>query len=141
MNKFKIVSIAILVIVLASFGFSAQKAYIVSLVQQEQKNAQALGSAELNRFIKAPTNTSVSCGTSSTLAVATSTARQYIALVNDGATTVYLGLGTSATSSSGIRLNASGGSYEMGVSGLFTGSIFCMSSATSTLTVVEANTQ
>lgn len=112
----------------------------VSVVQQVQAT-KSLGNAELNRFIKAPTNTAVSCGTSSSLAIATSTARTYVALVNDSVSTIYLGLGVGAVGSNGIRLNASGGSYEMGVTGLFTGAIYCIASSTAQMTVVEANTQ
>lgn len=110
-------------------------------VVKQASVSKSLGNAELNRFIKAPTNTAVSCGTSSTLAIATSTARTYVALVNDSTSVVYLALGVPAVGSNGIRLNASGGSYEMNVGGLFTGAIYCIASSTAQMTVVEANTQ
>lgn len=110
----------------------------VSVVEQKSNGAR-FGAAELNRFTKAPTNTAVSCTTSSTLAIATSTARQYIALVNDSSSAIYLGIGVAAVGSNGIRLNSSGGSYEMGLDGLFTGAIYCIASSTAQMTVVEAN--
>lgn len=113
--------------------------YIQSVANQPVKSA--LGNADLNRYIKAPTNTAVTCGTGSTLAAATSTARQYLALVNDSANTIYLGLGVAAVSGSGIRLNAGGGAYEMGVDTLFTGAVYCIASSGSAMTVLEANTQ
>lgn len=104
-----------------------------TMTQQPQ---QALG--DLNRFTDAPTNTKIACTTSSTLVVATSTGRQYVAIINDEATNpVYLGLGRAAVGSNGIRLNANGGSFEITQENLFTGAIYCIASSTATLTVVS----
>ena len=100
------------------------------------KVAQVVG-ADFNRFTTPPTNTAIACGTTSTLAVATSSGRVYVALVNDSANTVYLGLGKPAVGSNGIRLNASGGSYEIDPQNLFTGAINCIASSTSVLTVIS----
>ncbi len=103
------------------------------------KQSNKLGAAELNRFIVAPTNTNVSCDTSSTLAVATSTGRKYFAIVNDGSTAIYLGLGKAAVLNKGIRLNATGGTFEMNPNVMFSGAIYCISSAASNATIIDAN--
>lgn len=51
--------------------------------------------------------------------------RRYLLLVNDSDTVIYLRLQTGAAAvNRGIRLNASGGSYEMGgATGIYTGAI------------------
>ena len=139
MNKV-LKALLVVVAIFATVLFTAQ--ITATKIANKVSNARStsnLGAAELNRYTKVPTNTSFDCGPTSNITVATSSARQYLALVNDGATAVYLGIGASAVSSKGIRLNSTGGSYEMGLEGLFTGSIYCISSATSTLTIVEAN--
>ncbi len=102
-------------------------------------DATSGGSGGNVRYTKAPTNSIASCSTASTLVLATSTARQYVAIVNDSATTTYLGLGVAAVGSNGIRLNANGGSYELDANNLFTGAIYCISSSTSaTVTTVAS---
>lgn len=103
------------------------------------KQANKLGAAELNRFIVAPTNSSVTCDTTSTLAVASSTGRKYFAIVNDGSTAIYLGLGKAAVLNKGIRLNATGGTFEMNPNVMFSGAIYCISSAATNATLIDAN--
>ena len=51
--------------------------------------------------------------------------RKYLRLVNDSDQVIYIGLGTAALLSQGIRLNASGGSYEMSfkLGNLFMGAV------------------
>lgn len=46
-------------------------------------------------------------------AVAENAEREYLLLVNDSDTAIYLAFGTAATVNSGVRLNANGGSFEM----------------------------
>lgn len=138
MNKTtKIILGMIAVGILATAGFMAQVSFIKSVIKSE-KAPSALGSSTDNRFTNIPTNTSFVCGPTSNLAVATSSSRQYLALVNDGTSVVYLGLGVTATTSKGIRLNASGGSFEMDTTVLYTGGVYCISAASSTLTVVQS---
>lgn len=99
----------------------------------------SLGEIGLNRFTVAPTNTSVLCGQTSTLVIATSTSRGYLAIVNDASSTpIYLAIGRPAVLNKGIRLSAAGGSYEMLPSdNLFTAAVYCIASAPSTSTVVS----
>jgi len=93
---------------------------------------------EINRFTSGLTTTSVLCGTSSTLLLATSSARQYAAFVNDGSTNIYLELSQSpAVKYEGIRLNSGGGAYEINLDNLYTGPVYCIadtSAASSTVT-------
>lgn len=127
----------IILAILAVVIFVAVKTSTPAPVQQSARNL-AVGNAELNRSTIAPTNTYASCDTTSTLAVATSTSRTYLAIVNNSANTVYLGIGRPAVGSNGIRLNANGGSFEMDTGVLFTTAVNCIASSTSMLTVVEA---
>jgi hypothetical protein len=105
-------------------------------VLRPQTSAPKAGSADFNSFYRIPTNTLVTCGTGSTLAIASSSARQYTALVNDSSNSVYLSLGSAAVSGSGIRLNANGGSFEITPDNLWTGAIYCIASGSSNLSVV-----
>lgn len=105
------------------------------LVQKTKQVNKTLG--EINRYTTAPTNTAVACESTSTLAIATSSGRTYVAIVNDSASTIYLGLGVPAVGSNGIRLNGGGGSYEIDLNNLFTGAINCIASSTSVITVIN----
>lgn len=140
-NALKVLLITLVgVAVMVGVATYTAKGVAVSVVQQIQESgAKNLGSVDLNRFVKAPTNTIASCGQTSGLLVATSTSRLYLALVNDGTSTIYLALGKTAIGSNGIRLNGSGGTFEMGSEAMFTGAINCISSSTGAVTVVEAN--
>ena len=87
-----------------------------------------------------PSIDGVDVGTDSTEVAAFNSERRYLALVNDSDTDVYLALGEDAVLNKGIRLNASGGSYEM-LEGqnLYTGAVNAIASAaTKRLTVQEA---
>lgn len=99
--------------------------------------AQTLGEASLP--FNTGTNTYVDCGSSSTQVVATSSSRQDLILVNDASSTqIYLGMAAAAVGSNGIRLNASGGTYEtMAGQNVFTGAIYCIASTTARLTVFQ----
>lgn len=66
--------------------------------------------------------------------------RRYCLLVNDSDSVCYISLGTTAAANQGVRLNAAGGSYEITVTNLFTGSIYAVSTgASKRLTVVEVS--
>lgn len=51
--------------------------------------------------------------TASSEAVAANANRQYLLLINDSDTVLYLAFGEAAVANKGLRLAASGGSYEM----------------------------
>lgn len=59
------------------------------------------------------THTAPSITTASGEALAANTSRNYVLLVNDSDTVVYIKIGVAAVVNEGIRLNANGGSYEM----------------------------
>jgi hypothetical protein len=122
-------------------GFIATAALVASLIAvflvlRPQTTGPKAGAADFNSFFHIPTNTSATCGTGSTLAVASSTARQYTAIVNDSANTIYISLGAAAVSGTGIRLDAAGGSYEIKPDNLWLGAIYCIASGSSNLTVI-----
>ncbi len=56
-------------------------------------------------------------------------ARAYALLVNDGTDIIYLGMGISAVDGRGIRLNASGGSYEINLVNPWHGEIHAIAAA------------
>jgi len=60
-----------------------------------------------------PTHTWPVIGNATTVALAANANRLYALFVNDGTEAIYLHLGAAAVMNRGIRLNASGGSYEM----------------------------
>lgn len=105
-------------------------------LEATSKTTQALG-GDVNRFKSGVTNDKVSVLSSTTEVAAANTSRQYLAIINDSANVVYLGLGEAAVSGEGIRLNASGGTFEINSANLFTGAINGISSATSSVTIVE----
>ena len=59
------------------------------------------------------TNTGIDVATTSTAILAANTKRRYAAIVNDSDTAIYIALGAAAVVNAGIRLNASGGSFEI----------------------------
>lgn len=58
-------------------------------------------------------HTTASMGTSTAAVLAASSDRKYALIINDSDTVVYLKLGAAAVANEGIRLTASGGSFEM----------------------------
>lgn len=58
-------------------------------------------------------HTAITVGTGSTALLAANPARKYALLVNDSDAVVYIFIGGAAVMNQGIRLNASGGAYEM----------------------------
>jgi hypothetical protein len=64
--------------------------------------------------------------------------RSYALLVNDSDTDIYISLGGTAVVNKGIRINASGGAYEINSTNLYKGRFSAISSAADkTLLVVE----
>jgi hypothetical protein len=80
----------------------------------------------------------VAVATSSTEALAANPARLYALLVNDSDATVYLALGETAVAGQGIRLNASGGSYEISqlLGNLYTGVITAIHAGTGSKSIL-----
>uniref|UniRef100_A0A6M3IKX4 Uncharacterized protein n=1 Tax=viral metagenome TaxID=1070528 RepID=A0A6M3IKX4_9ZZZZ len=58
-------------------------------------------------------NLAVNVTTASTEVLAANAGRAYALLINDSDTVVYLAIGEAAVANSGIRLAATGGSFEM----------------------------
>jgi hypothetical protein len=87
-----------------------------------------------------PANGFVSIGMVSTLVRPANDERRYLLLVNDSNAEIYLSLGTAAAAFIGIRLNASGGWYEMlDGQNLYTGAVYAIAAAAAkNLTYVEA---
>lgn len=71
----------------------------------------------------AATHTEHAVPTTTAQSIAANPARKYLLIINDSDQVIYLGLGAAAVLNKGIRLNASGGSYEMSftLGNLFTG--------------------
>ncbi|KKK79722.1 hypothetical protein LCGC14_2830650 [marine sediment metagenome] len=87
------------------------------------------------RVIMAHTTASMSSTTGAVLAV--NNDRKYALIVNDGSVDVYLNLGASATANAGIRINASGGSYEISrEAGNLTGAVINGITVSGTATVI-----
>lgn len=127
--KNTIITIATVALTVASvlFAFEARK--------PATSSTQTFG--EINRLTQV-TNTSVACGTSDTVVLATSTGRQYVAITNTSASApVYLALGAAAVGSKGIYLGAAGGAFEINQDNLFTGAIHCIASSTAIVGVIS----
>ena len=64
----------------------------------------------------------------STAVIAGNDSRRYIIFINDSDTVMYLSFGGAANLYTGVRLNANGGSYEMGgqFSNNYTGTVFAI---------------
>ncbi len=63
--------------------------------------------------------------------------RQYALLINDGSTDLYLGMGIPAAVNRGIRLNASGGNYEINHTNPWHGEIHAISAGTPDVIALE----
>lgn len=60
-----------------------------------------------------PTKFDVSVLATTTILLAANADREYALFINDSDTVIYLAFGVDAVANSGVRLNISGGSYEM----------------------------
>jgi len=98
-----------------------------------------LNSVTGNSFSNMATSSRITVTTSSTDILASSTPRQYAAIVNDGSNVVYLNFnGATAVANSGLRLNANGGTFEITSENLYKGQITAIASGgSSVVTVVE----
>lgn len=63
--------------------------------------------------------------------------RVYALLVNDGSDNIYLGMGKSAVSNRGIRLNSGGGSYEINLMNPWHGEICAVAAAGTPVLLVQ----
>ena len=70
--------------------------------------------------------TTVTVKNASTAVLAANANRKFALFINDSDTVIYLNLGSTATANNGIRVNASGGEYEMSVEkgNLYTGAVY-----------------
>ncbi len=88
--------------------------------------------------IETVTDTTVTVGVATGVALALNPARVNAVFVNDSDETIYLARGNAAVVGSGIRLNANGGSYEIDSGNLFVGIINAIATgADANLTVSE----
>lgn len=86
-------------------------------------------------------NTSVTVASTSTQALASNATRKTATFVNDSDEAIYLSLDGAATVNSGIRINASGGSYEITQDNPFNGTVNAIcSSGGKNLVVMEVST-
>jgi hypothetical protein len=115
---------------------------IKELIAQEDKTFEK--NVRLNDYLSGYVNIgsttpqSVTVGTASTVVLAANPARQYAIIVNDSDEAIYLSLGNDAQLNKGIRLNASGGSYEILEENMFTGRVTAIStSGSKVLTYIE----
>ena len=86
----------------------------------------------------ASTASNVTVADTSTKIADADSARKLFTIVNDSAAIVYISLGSAAEMNIGIRLNASGGAYEINETNPFFGEIYgIVSSGTSNVTTME----
>lgn len=86
------------------------------------------------------THTHPTIGSGTTTALAANTSRKYALFENDSSEIIYIKIGAAAVMNQGIRLNASGGSYEMSflIGNLNTGTVNAIcTSGSKVLLVVE----
>ncbi len=82
--------------------------------------------ADMNHKFTAGVRSKVTVGATSTKVMDARSGRKYATIVNDSNETMYLNLGGAAVSGEGIRLNASGGSLEIGGDSPFSGEIYAI---------------
>lgn len=109
----------------------------LTIVNQKTLEKQKVGGGIAVEIPGVATIASSTVTTSSTLVLATTTSAVYRAVVNDGATTLYISVGSPAISGKGIRVNANGGVVEFGGDALLTGAIYGISSGTINVTTLE----
>lgn len=83
------------------------------------------------------TNGAVTVGAVSTAVLAANPDRTFATFVNDSAGVIYLCLGDPAALTSGIRLNATGGAFEINATNLYTGAVTAICAGGLVLTVTE----
>ena len=92
--------------------------------------------------ITAPAHTNPTIGSSTTEALAANTSRRYALFENDSDEIIYIKIGADAVLNQGIRLNASGGSYEMSaeIGNLATGAVNAICTSGSKVLLVTEGT-
>lgn len=99
--------------------------------------SKSVGSLPVANYYSLGTNTTAIVGSTGGLILATSTARNYAAIVNSSSTDVYLSFGTPAVVGSGYFLKGSGGVYVIDSANLYVGAIYAKTfSGSTTLTIV-----
>lgn len=73
--------------------------------------------------INTVTDTKVAVDTATTVVLAANPGRKTAVFVNDSNQPIYLAFGNAAVLNQGVRINASGGSYEINRNNLFLGAI------------------
>jgi len=82
----------------------------------------------------------VSLGVASELILGRNTYRRHALLVNDSDAVIYLNLGSTAVANEGIRVNASGGSYEINLDNAYFGEVHAVATgAAKKLMVTEVS--
>ena len=111
----------------------SQIALLKGLIKQLQGDGTAGKAAPVTLLgsITTMTHTPITAAATTTAALAANANRKYALLVNDSDEVIYIKLGAEAVLNQGIRLNASGGSYEMSnsIGNLTTGAINCISTS------------
>ena len=88
--------------------------------------------------VNVATTGKISVGAVSTAVLAANANRIFAQFVNDSDEEIYLDLSDTAVMNEGIRLNANGGSFEIGSTNLYTGAVTAISGvAAQNLTVSE----
>lgn len=103
-------------------------------------NKTLADSGQPNTIKKMNVSTGVTVGTSSVDALDASSGRVYAIFVNDSTNPIYLSMnGAAAVVGQGVRLNASGGSYEIKLENQYIGQVNAISTgASSNLTVTAS---
>lgn len=84
-------------------------------------------------------NSKASVSNTSSVIISANSQRKYAAIVNDSDTVIYISFGSTAVINQGIRLNASGGAYEITSNNLYTGDISAICSGSNkNITIIEA---
>lgn len=86
------------------------------------------------------TSTGVNVTTSNAEVLATNPTRKTATFVNDSDEVIYLALAGTAAVNQGIRLNASGGSYEINYTNRFTGAVNAIHGGTGNKVLVITET-
>lgn len=82
-------------------------------------------------LITTVTHTAVTAAATTTKALSANDKRKSAVFINDSDEVIYLAFGVNAALNTGIRLNASGGNYEMSqlIGNLYQGQINCISTS------------
>lgn len=92
----------------------------------------------LNNYYAVPSNASSTVGLTSSLITATTTARSYYQITNNTGGVLTISVGTPAVVGKGVVL-ANTGTWTMNTSKIFTAAIYGISTATGSVSILEAN--